>query len=615
MQLTGYIEILMVRIIQLPVIMLSVMFGAYAQDIEFSASAPPSVAVGEQFRLTYSLNSRGSNLILPDLENFRLIAGPSTSSSSSVQIINGEMTRTQSTTFTYILQATEVGDYTIAPATINVGPDQYTSNPVEIEVLPDSQGRSAAPGRQQSPDPGVSPGDIAGEDLFVRLILNKDEVYQGEALVATIKLYSKLDLTGIENVRFPAFSGFYQQDIETPPLRSLDREVINGEIYGTGVLKQLILFPQRSGEITVEPFEMDALVRHRTGRRGSVFDDFFGGFETRRVPVRSQPLTIDVNPLPGQRPPGFNGAVGEYSINLDIDPGEIKTNEAVNLKLTISGKGNLKLLGKPEINFPPGFEVYDPGITENIRNSGNGQEGSITFDYLMIPRTEGNFRIPPVEFSYFNPSEKNFRTIRTEELSLPVLRGEDTEAGTPATGFSREDLLILGRDIRFIKTGKIVLYEKDRDIFGSFRFYLWFIIPFILFIVVIIIQRKNIRDRADISMMKRRRASKVARRRLKIAGRYLEGNDHHRFFEEMLKALWGYLSDKLLIPVSELNRENAVEALLEKQVPEKDAEMLMGIISECEFARYAPLSASGDMKRIYGDTLKVITLVEQNIRQ
>lgn len=590
-------------------------FRLNAQEVEFSASAPPVVAVGEQFRLTYSLNSSGSDLRLPDLGKFQLVSGPSTSSSSSVQIINGQMTQTRSTTYTYILRATETGEFTIGPASINIDSESYNSNPLKIEVVPDQDGRSSVPGQAQTPGTVPRSGNLSGDDIFVRMHIDKNEVYQGEAIVATIKLYTKLDLTGIESVRFPAFSGFYQQDIEVPQLRSLNREVIDGEIFGTGVLKQVILFPQRSGKINLGTFEMDAMIRERTGRRGSMFDDFFGGFETRRIPVQSPPVEITVNPLPGQRPAGFNGAVGEFSMNVDLDNSEVRTNEAATLRITVSGRGNLKLLGQPGIDFPPGFEVYDPSVRENIDNGAEGQRGTITWEYLMIPRSEGNYRIPPVQFSYFNPSSSSYNTLSSGEINLAVLRGEDLETGPAVAGYSREDIRILGSDIRFIKTGGVVLQRIGHDPFGTFRFYLWFIFPLLIFAILVIIQRKKIRDRADIALLKNRRASKMARRRLKNAGRLLKIKKNQQFYEEVLKACWGYLSDKLLIPLSGLNRDNARKALLEKMVGEESVNKLMDVIEQCEYARYAPASSAGDMDRIYGDTINIITEIEQKIRK
>ncbi|MGF1586752.1 MAG: BatD family protein [Bacteroidales bacterium] len=590
-----------------------VSFSSVAQEVRFTASAPPVVEVGETFRLTYSLNVQTNDIRLPDLGDLQFVAGPGTSRSSSIQIINGQRTETQSITFTYTLRATQTGSFTIEPATANVGSDQYQSNSVEIVVVSDSQGRSSVPG-QQVPGSASRPADINGEDLFVRIMFDKREVYQGEALVATIKLFSKLDITGIENVRFPSFSGFFQQDIDIPPLRSLDREVIDGVIYGTGLLRQVILFPQRSGELSIEPFEMDALVRQRTPRRGSMFDDFFGGIETRRIRVESPRQTVKVKPLPDGRPPGFNGAVGDFSLNVDYDPKELSANEAVNLKVTVNGRGNLQLLGKPEVEFPSGFEVYDPNVRNNIRNSDRGQEGSITWEYLVIPRSGGDFAISPVEFTYFNPLTSTYRTLNSEEISLLVNQGDGAGIGG-FSGVAREDLRIVGSDIRFIKTSGAILTRIGADPFSAFRFYLWFIIPLVIFIVLIIIHRKTIRDKADISLVKTRRASRMVRRRLKNAGRLLKDNNHQQFFEEMLKAQWDYLSDKLLIPVSELNREKARAALLEKQVPDKETDRLIEIIDECEFARYAPRSQATGMSRIYEDTIQIITSVEQKIRQ
>ncbi len=588
---------------------------AGAQDVEFRASAPGLVAVGEQFRLTYSVNARGSDLKLPDLGSFRLVSGPSTSSSSSVQIIDGQMTQTVSVTFTYILHATEAGSFTIGPASITAGSSTYDSNPVTIEVAEDSEGRRALPSQPGAPGAGAPPPGTAGEDIFVRFILDKDEVYQGEGVVVTIKLYSKLDLTGIENVRFPSFSGFFQQEIETPPLRGLDREVIDGEIYGTGILRQFILFPQRSGEITIEPFEMDAMVRQRTGRRGSLFDDFFGGFETRRIPVSSSQKTLSVNPLPSRRPDGFTGAVGDFGLDVDIDSMETGTNEAVSLRVTVSGNGNISLMGRPSIDFPLTFEVYDPSVRENVSNSTGGQEGSITWEYLMIPRSEGNYRIPPVRFSYFNPQSGTFNTLRSDELIVAVHRSDTPDTGPGITGFAREDLRIVGRDIRFIRTGSVGFMKIGSYPFGTFGFYLWFLVPLALFAGMVVIQRKNIRDRADIARMKNRRAGRMARIRLKMAGKHLKHKEQQPFFEEVLKALWGYLSDKLLIPVADLNREKARETLLEQKVSAHLIEKLMDIIDKCEYARYAPSSSMPGMDEIYNDTVRVITETEQTINK
>ncbi len=597
-----------------PVLVLFI-WDAGAQNIEFRASAPPVVAAGEQFRLTYSLNARGSDLRLPDLSGFRLVSGPSTSSSSSVQIINGEMTQTVTVTFTYILEANETGSFTIGSASITAGSSTYESNPVSIEVTEDSEGRRALPSQPARPGAEPTSPGAPGEDIFVRFILDKDEVYQGEGVVVTIKLYSKLDLTGIENVRFPSFSGFFQQEIETPPIRGLEREVIDGEVYGTGILRQFILFPQRSGDITIEPFEMDAMVRQRAGRRGSLFDDFFGGFETRRVPVRTSSRTLTVHPLPTQRPDGFDGAVGNFSLDVDTDSREAGTNEAVTLRVTVTGNGNLSLMGSPPVDFPPTFEVYDPSVRENVNNSNRGQEGSITWEYLMIPRSEGNYRIPPVRFSYFNPQSGTFHTLRSDELNLAVHYSDTPEAGPGVTGFTREDVRIVGRDIRFIRTGAVAFRNIASDPYGSFSFYLWFIVPLTLFAGLVVIQRKNIRDRTDIARMKNRRASRIAGKRLKLAGKYLKHNEQQPFFEEVLKALWGYLSDKLLIPVADLNSEKARSVLYEKEVPGNLVEKLMDIIGQCEYARYAPSSSMPDMGSIYNDALRVITETEQTIKR
>jgi hypothetical protein len=588
-----------------------------AQDINFTASAPKVVAAGEQFRLTYTINAEANAFNPPDLSDFYVLMGPSTSYNQSTQIINGKITRSVSYTYTYVLQATKKGNYIIPPAQATIKRTSYESNPVEIEVVP---GTASIPPSTQEPSE-KSAGEtvnVNNEDLFVRILMNKPEVYQGEHIIATIKLYSRINLSGFDNIKFPSFNGFFKQDIETPPLRSLERENVNGQIYGTGVLQKVVLFPQRNGEIEIDPVELECLIQQRVKRDSrnpfdNFFDDFFDSYQTVKKTIKSPPLRIKVKPLPETKPATFKGAVGLLKMNASIDKTEAKVNDAINLIIDISGNGNIKIIEAPVVHFPPDFETYDPKISAKITNTSNGATGFRKFEYLVIPRHAGNYRIPPVEFSYFDPTTENYKTLASNEFNITVEKAEEEET-TVISGFSKEDIKLLGSDIRFIKTGKIKLRPKDRTIFGSTFFIFCYTGAFALFIAFLIIHRKRIKRKTNLILVKNRRANKLARRRLKTARFYQKNENREKFYEEILKAIWGYLSDKLNIPVSELSKETAVKILSQYQIDKSLVNQITELIDTCEYAQYAPAEESAHLATVYENTLKTISKFEQKIK-
>ena len=588
-----------------------------AQDIKFTAAAMPKVLrVGEQFQLVYELNASASELQIPELDDFQLLGGPSTGSSSSIQIINGKTTHSVKYTYTYYLLATKEGTFTIPPATAKIKRDTYKSNSVQIEVV---KGKSVP---QQPPAPSREPAvkseadaDMpSDENLFVRLHVDKTSAYIGEQVIAWIKIYSRVNLSQIDpNYKGPDFKGFYQQSIEIPPLRSLERENVNGEIYGTGILRKVVLYPQTTGEIIIEPFNIDVAYQKQVRRRSrSIFDDFFGP-TVQNVPVTltSRKVKINIKPLPPNKPGSFTGAVGSFKLNASINKTEVTTNDAVTLKVNISGKGNIKLIDDLNISFPPSLETFKP-VARTFQD--NALSGSQSFEYTIIPRHAGDYKISPIEFSYFDPLSKSYKTLTTQEFNISVSKGREDTTSVIITGLSKEDVKLLGSDILFIKNQPFKLFKMNRFIIGSVGFYAIYLISILLFVLFIIIRRKRIKRSADAGLVKNRRANKYARKRLRKALRMLKNNNSETFYEEVLKAMWGYLSDKLNIPVADLSKDTTKEALIRNSIDEELLNTFYYIIDNCEYARYSPEHESEEMHKLYNKAIKTIIKLQQKLK-
>lgn len=587
--------------------------SVFAEEIKFTASAPNVVELGEQFRLTYSLNKKGKNIQLPDLNGFRVLMGPSTSSSMSTQIINGKMTTNSSYSYTYVLLAEREGKFTISPAKITVDGDETRSNSITIEVV------KANTNTQNSSD-NKSQGrsetqNITQDNLFVKVDLDRRSVFMGEHVVATIKVYTRLTIAGFGDSKFPSFDGFLSQEIPTPGQISLQRENVNGTIYNTGIIRKLILFPQHTGEITIDPFELECVIRQRrsNGNRG-FFDEFFDNYQDIRVPRKSNPVKITVKDFPANKPVNFDGAVGDLNLTATIDKDSVKANDAITLKVKVSGNGNLKLINPLKFDFPADFEVYDPKTTQNLTSTENGMTGSTTFDYLIIPRHGGEYEIPSVDFSFFDPKAKIYRTRSTPKFKIKVAKGEGDGAGTVVGSFSKEDVKFIGKDIRFIKTNEFNPILKGEIFFGTTNFYLGYLIPFALFVFAFIFNRKRIKENADIARVKNKRANRVAMKRLKTALASLKIQQKEQFYDEILKAIWGYTSDKLNLPLANLNKENITEILQNKMVDQSLIEEFLDILNTCEFAKYSPSAESSEMDQLYQKTMDTITKLEKNIK-
>lgn len=608
---------------KLKLLMLLMLFGyvSMADNVEFIMEGPEAVTVGEQFRLSFTLNQSGSDLQLPDLSNFDVLMGPSTSQSSSIQIINGKTTQSVSFSYIFILRAKKEGKFTIRPASIKVGGKTYESNSMSIQVVKGQP--QSAPSQQGGGQQGAGEGasedtptaNISKDNLFVRAVVDKSNVSKGEQIISTVKLYisQNVPLSGFDEVKLPTYEGFWTRDIEVPTQVNFTREVYNGKIYQVGILKKTILFPQQTGNIRIDPFEITCVVRQRVRQQQSFFDDFFDNYRLVKARVVSDPVTVTVKDLPNQ-PANFSGAVGNFNVQATIDKTAVKSNEAVTLKLTVRGSGNLTLINAPKIELPQDFEAYEPKTSDMVTASDAGLNGSITFEYLFIPRFAGNFTIPGVEFVFFNPGTRQFETRTTEAFSLKVEKGSDDSGSSVVNSYSKQDLKLIGKDIRFIKQNQAKLKPKGSSFYGTFEFYAAYLLSLAAFAVVFVINRKKIRESADVALVKNKRANKVALKRLKEASGFLKTNQAEKFYEAVIKALWGYLSDKLSIPVAELNRERASESLLAKGISQEVVSELMKIIDDCEFARYAPAAFSGTMNEIFDGAAKVMGIFEKQIR-
>ena len=584
---------------------------SYAQDIQFTASSKNIVSVGEQFRLVFSLNNKPSSFKAPSLNGFDILMGPSTSSSSSIQIINGQVTQNVSYSYTYILYASKEGKFNIKPAEATVNGKTYKSNSLSIEVAKGNNSNI----QQNNQNQTSNSSDVSGDDVFVRVFLNKTDVIQGEQIIATIAIYTKLSIVGFEEMKFPAYKGFWSDDLENPTQINLKQEKYNGSVYQVGVLKKTLLTPQHSGNITIEPLELTCLVQQRVNKtHRSIFDDFFGNYQNVRKKLVSPAITVHVKPLPNNKPADYSGAVGNFELEATLDNKNPKTNEAISYTLKLKGTGNLRLAELPKINFPSDFEQYDPKTNNNINVSANGTSGSKIINYLLIPRHPGEFTIPASNFSYYDLSSKIFKTLSTPEFKINVDKDTASNSTAIVSEFSKEDVRFLGSDIHYIKTNKEKLNEKNKYLISEPLFYLAYPFSLALFIFLVIWRRKQIKQYADVAAMKNKKANKVAQKRLQLANHYLKSNEQEKYYEEMTRAIWGYLSDKLTIPVADLSKEKANESLKQKNILDEIISELNSIIENCELARYSPNSDSSKMNEIYNKSNELISKLEQNIK-
>lgn len=590
---------------------------------DFTASAPGKVVLGQQFQLVYTFTDENpTDFRLPEQveQSFDIVYGPSTSRSYSSTFVNGKRTATSEYSYTYLLLPRREGTFNIPPATAKVKKKEVASNSLTITVLPEDKSSSNRPSSQGSSQSsaGASSQTLSDENLFLRAIPTKTKVYEQEAVTITYKLYTRVDISGAENYKFPEYKGFMMQEIESPGEVTWDMENYNGRNYRTAVLRQVVIFPQQSGTLEIDPCSIDLVVRIRnTGQRSrSIFDDFFDTYSDVRKTVTTKPLRITVEPYPFPKPVNFNAFTGSLKLSSQISASEVKADEGVTVKLTLSGNGNMKMLRTPELKFPADFDVYDPQVTNSFKTTAKGTSGTKTIEYLVIPRYAGTFEIPSVQLSYFDLATKSYKTLSTDAFTLQVARSENADAAVVSGNYTagRESVRQLGQDIRYLKTVPASLVAEPHYVVVA-GWYKWaWIVPAVLVFALLLLYRKQLKANADAVRVRNRKANKVAVRRLKKAAAYLKAQQRGAFYDEVLKALWGYTSDKLNIPLSHLTKDNIDARLMEAGVEEGVRRDFMDILTACEFERYAPGQGSQTMDELYGQTLKTIDRMENTIK-
>lgn len=593
--------------------------GVWADEpVRFSVSSPATVILDQPFQIVYSVNTSGAkDLRTPDFANFDVLAGPFESRSSSYQVINGKSSSSVSVSYTYTLQATKTGVFTIPAASITVDGKKYNSNGLSIRVLPadDNSQQNSRQGKGERSS--GSSQTISDQNLFIRAQVSRSSVTEQEPVLVTYKLYTLVDVVQCTNRKMPDFKGFMKNEIELSQNKQFSYENYNGKNYGTVVLYQVVLFPQQAGELKIDKAVFDAVIRVQNRQQvRSIFDDFFDSYSNVQKTITAPATSIKVMPLPGNKPANFSGTVGTLSLSSSLSKQNFKTNDAVTLKVTISGTGNLKLLPNPEIKFPDGFEVYDPKVANNFKTTASGMSGSKVIEYMFIPRHSGEYKIPSAEISYYDSKERSYKTLRTPEYNLNVQKGAggDDNTSTVVNSYTqKEDLKQLGNDIRFIYTGNMNIKREEEPFFGTVFSWFGYLVPLLIALILFILLRKNTEDNSDIHFVRNKKANKMAIKRLRLAAKLLNEGKKDQFYEEVMKATWNYLSDKLSIDVASLTKESVSVELNARKIADETIQDVINILNTCEFARFAPNTGQQEMGNLYEKTVETISNIENTI--
>lgn len=578
------------------------------------------VALDEQFNVTFVIEgSKPSSFSWEPGEDFVLVWGPQQGRSTSVQIVNGKRTESSQTTYSYILKPVKAGKFSLARASAKVKGNEIYSQEQTIEVVAQGTSSSAQPassGQGQTAQPRPSQqGVISDNDIFMNVSLSRSNVVLGEPITATVKLYQRVNISGFESASFPSFNGFWSQEIETPTNIEFSRETYDGQIYNAATLRKFVLIPQQTGQLKIDPAELVCLVSVRVSSGGnSIFDGFFDDYRTVRKKVMSKPLTVNVSPLPSGAPASFAGGVGEFSISASVSKDSLLTHEAASLIITVSGKGNVSLLETPKVSFPPDMEVYDTKVVSNV--SASGLSGSKRYEYPFIPRSYGDFVIEPVKYTYYDVNQKKYVTLETAPIELKVGKGKDVEASSPVVmpGVNRKDVKNLDSDIRYINTKDPGLTAKGNFFLGSGLFWALMALISAAAVAFWLIFRKLAARRADVAGTRNRKATKMALKRLQLANTFLKQNLYTAFYEELHKALLGFISDKLNMPVAELSRDRISETLKAENVQQEHIDTFISILDACEFARYSPSTGHEAMEAHYTSALDVISSIDSSMK-
>ncbi len=580
---------------------------AAAAQNSFTVDVPAVVSTGEIFRIVFSAtyeDGRVSDFTPPEFGGMEVLAGPVPSSSTSFQSINGQSSTTRTQSYTYTVRIGKEGKYTIGQASVKIGKETCRTEQKTVEAVkgdvPDQSGN--VPDRNRS----------AGEDLMLRMSVSKTSAVVGEPVTVTLKLYVLSSaISGFEDVRFPTFDGFWSQETDAPQNIQFVRENYNGKVYNSALLRRYMLLPQQTGELTIDPAELVCLLQVRAESSGprSVFDDFFSAYQTIRKRVTSNPVTIKVSPLPAGAPSSFTGGVGSFEMTAGFGADSVSAHEATYLRVAVSGSGNINLVDAPKVALPGDFETYDVRKTENITTGDAGASGTIVFEYPFIPRAPGVFEVDPVEFTYYDIASGRYRTLSSGPLTIKVGEGKGTDAAVMPSGVGKRSVESIGKDIRFISTVPR-LKKAGSMMVASPAMYIVPILVVLAAAAVWILLGRSMARRSDVAGTRNRKALKVARARLRNASSFLRQGLYSAFYEELHKAIHGYISDKLMLPVADLTRERIAEELRSRGKDEAVVKELNDILDACEYARYAPSSGSEAMADIYERAVKVISQIE-----
>ena len=608
----------MTRVIQRVLVVLVALFATLTAwgQVSFKVDVPAITALGQPFRVEFSVDAEPerNSFKAPDFEGFEVLAGPSVSTGHSVQFVNGRKSASYSCTYTYVLMPNEAGKFTIGVASVTVEDKKYTTKPQPIEVIAERESERPAQSGGNAKQKSSPESRIAKDDIVLRLKLSDKNVYKGEAIRASLMLYTRVNISDVSDVNIPSFDGFWSQELSFDNTSS--REELNGRIYETHKITELLLSPQQSGKITIPAASMTVRtpVEVQSNRH---FDPFFGGRQIHYVTkqLKSEPVTIDVKEFPHGAPRSFKGAVGDFHISYSVPSAEIECNSADQLELTISGSGNLKFITAPRLSLPDSFELYDTKIADNIKATTTGTTGSITYTYPFVARSAGEFTIAPIEFSYFDPQKGEYKVLSTEPYTITIKDDGKTQSHHSVANYVNygASMRQLDKDIRFIHVGALPQTKASLLIFSPI-YWLVVVVLVAIFVVVYVLMRKRIRDNRNIVARRMKRADKVAIQRLRMAERSMNEGNRHAFYEETLRAMWGYISDKFNIPVANLTKEKIREELYRRGVSMAVAEEFCEIISRSEEAQYAP-TTDGQMNVVYADAIEVMSKIEDVVKR
>lgn len=599
--------------------------AGYAQT-SFEVQAPSVVSQGERFNVSFTANARIESFTSPTFSGAQVLAGPIQSSGSYMQWVNGKRTDSYTHTYTYTLLAGDQSVIAVSQATATIDGKQYNSRPVTIEVVSGSSGArsgaAAAGSKQNGSDPYSDFFDepesdnitYGKADLFLRLHLSKTKAVKGEPIIATLKLYTRSGIAGFEDIKFPVFNGFWSQETDAPQSIDFTREKVGSQIYNSALLRRWVIMPQQIGTLTIDPAELVCQVQvMEKGQRGrSIFDDFFGidNYTIQKKKLSTGSHNITVQPLPAGAPSDFGGGVGRFTMNVHLSKDSLKSNDAASVIVEINGAGNLNLIETPSVKLPSDFETYDVRSTNNFSNSKDGTSGKRTFEFPFIPRVEGEYKLDPVTYSYFDISQRKYVSLKSDTLYLKVSKGDGVASNNYTDFASQRGVSNLGEDIRYIKSGNASLRKKGSFLIASWSFYIALALIVVLAILCFVLLKRNRRLSKDVVRTKNRRANKIAKTRLRASQSYLKENKLQEFYAELHSALHGYIADKLAIPQADMQKDTIVSELSSRGIPQEKSDEFIRLIDECEMIRYSPSANSQNMNEHYKKAGELISYLE-----